>query len=616
MRGSYVVSCGDAGMDDVDLSDLFEEDPQEPAQVTHRQITVRSSPRAAMKGLPKKPWKLEIPVSASIADAEAMAQTKYGDELGPNDQIRLVKFQTGGNHTQITPDEWQYSCSDTGTVARAVIVAKPQAPVDATGAHTSSAQVDATQAVGASGVQANADEPTGAHASAQDDAASARVDVGADSVQVDTEARSDLRLPRLADEGHRPRRRRRSTTSAGAPPHAAQSRSRRSSLRASPTMTKRSRSRVEDTWGDTSLLSSSKHYQRMTTTEYNTLHCSFDSIVAHQDQAGSTAYGGWSIVLWRDLDDDDGPHGDPPDRPRSHPPSQESIVYEDSGGRVMAWHGAEDTSALEAATRALEAAAALSCRQLDLYSSSQCAIDSINTVDDLNRDAHDAHKRLRARIRRVMADITKRNMDNDRPVAYVVATEETEVLQQRAQGAAEEAFAEFAPSTVVGGAGPAESTIVTAIAGPGIRHKGGTGAAAWAIARITGDPDNPDGVSLIDVGRMEAATSPAEAHAYAAVSAVTAKIADTTIARLNVSVGDKSVPKMASGTYTTSSKPMQAAMTLLRDQIQTADQHGEGLIRFTYMTRQDTNLWAFRATQRAAKLFLQSGDRDEAMRST
>jgi hypothetical protein len=34
------------------------------------------------------------------------------------------------------------------------------------------------------------------------------------------------------------------------------------------------------------------------------------------------------------------------------------------------------------------------------------------------------------------------------------------------------------------------------------------------------------------------------------------------------------------------------------------------------MTRQDTNLWAFRATQRAAKLFLQSGDRDEAMRST
>ena len=47
-----------------------------------------------------------------------------------------------------------------------------------------------------------------------------------------------------------------------------------------------------------------------------------------------------------------------------------------------------------------------------------------------------------------------------------------------------------------------------------------------------------------------------------------------------------------------------------------ADQHGEGLIRFTYMTRQDTNLWAFRAAQRAAKQFLQSGDRDEVMRST
>ena len=381
-------------------------------------------------------------------------------------------------------------------------------------------------------------------------------------------------------------------------------------------MTKRSRSRVEDTWGDTSLLSSSKHYQRLQDTEYNTLHCSFDSIVTHQDQAGNTAYGGWSVVLWRDLDDDDDSCGSPSDRPRSHPPSQTSIVYEDSGGRLMAGHGAEDTSALEAATRALEAAAALSCRQLDLYSSSQCAVASINTVDNLRTDAHEAHRRLRERIRRVMADITKRNMDNDRPVAHIVATEETDLLQQRALDAAEEAFAEFAPSTVIGGAGHTESTIVTAIAGPGIRHRGGTGAAAWAIARVTGDPDNPDGVSLIDVGRMEAATSPAEAHAYAAVSAVKAKMDDATITRLNVSVGDKSVPKMASGTYTTSSGPMQTAMALLRDQIQAADQHGEGLIRFTYMTRQDTNLWAFRAAQRAAQQFLQSSDRDEVMRST
>jgi hypothetical protein len=150
-----------------------------------------------------------------------------------------------------------------------------------------------------------------------------------------------------------------------------------------------------------------------------------------------------------------------------------------------------------------------------------------------------------------------------------------------------------------------EITLITAIAGPTIKTKGGTAPAAWAVGKVVSDAGpGGDEIEILATDRIHGATSQAEAHTRAAICALQLHI-DAGYDSVNICVSELMVPQMAHGRIQVKKPAMVAVMGTLTDLVARANNLDDGTtrdsVRFTHFTGENDLLHAFDRVKIAAE---------------